>query len=106
MRLLHVTHGLTRERGGPTAVGQALSRHQAEAGHDVTVLTTDQGARNGEHSADVAPAVRLEWHRVRGPDRLAFAPTFRAAVRGHLRRGDLGHRHSLFTHPVHRTLPE
>src|SRR5260370_28667590 len=106
MRILHVIPGLTRERGGPTAVVQALSRHQAEAGHDVTVLTTDQGARNGEHSADVAPAVRLEWHSGRGPDRLAFAPTFRAAVRGHLRRCDLVHVHSLFTNPVHVTLRE
>jgi hypothetical protein len=106
MRILHVIPGFTRERGGPTAVVQALSRHQAEAGHDVTVLTTDQGARNGEHAADLAPTVRLEQHRVRGPDRLAYTPTFRAAVSGHLRRCDLAHVHSLFTHPVHVTLQE
>ncbi len=106
MRILHVIPGLTRERGGPTAVVQALSRHQAAAGHDVTVLTTDQGARNGETAADLAPSVRLERHPVRGPDRLAYAPTFRAAVRQCLRHCDVVHIHSVFTYPVHVTLLE
>jgi glycosyltransferase involved in cell wall biosynthesis len=106
MKILHVIPGLTRERGGPTAVVQALSRHQAAAGHDVTVLTTDQGARHGELPADVALGVQLETHRVRGPDRLAFAPSFRAAVAGHLRWCDVAHVHSVFTHPVHVTLRE
>jgi glycosyltransferase involved in cell wall biosynthesis len=93
-----------RERGGPTTVVQALSRHQANAGHDVTVLTTDQGARRGEHAVELAPAVRLDMHHVRGPHRLAFAPTFRAALRGHLRRCEVAHVHSIFTYPVHVTL--
>jgi glycosyltransferase involved in cell wall biosynthesis len=106
MRILHVIPGLTRERGGPTAVVQALARHQAAAGHDVIVLTTDQGARNGEHAAELAPAVRLERHCVRGPDRLAYAPGFRAAVRGHVHGCDVVHVHSIFTYPVHVALQE
>ena len=52
MRILHVIPGLTRERGGPTAVVEALSRQQAAAGHTVTVLTTDQGLRHGEQDAE------------------------------------------------------
>jgi glycosyltransferase involved in cell wall biosynthesis len=106
MRILHVIPGLTRERGGPTAVVQALSRHQSVAGHDVTVLTTDQGIRRGEHAADLAAPVRLKRCRVLGPDRFAYAPTFRAAVREQLRRCDVVQVHSLFTYPVHVTLRE
>ncbi len=106
MHILHVIPGLTRERGGTTAVVQALSHHQAAAGHDVLVLTTDQGARNGEHPAELAPAVRFESHRVRGPDRIAYAPTFRAAVRERLRWCDVAHVYSVFTYPVHATLRE
>lgn len=106
MRILHIIPGLTCERGGPTVVVQALSRHQAAAGHDVTVLTTDQGVRNGEHAAALVLAVRLERHHVRGPDRLAYAPTFRAAVRAQLQRCDVVHVHSVFTYPVHVALRE
>jgi glycosyltransferase involved in cell wall biosynthesis len=106
MRILHVIPGLTRERGGPTAVVQALTRHQAAAGHEVVVLTTDQGARNGEHAAELANNVELEQHAVLGPDRVAYTPAFRAAVRRRLRQCDVAHVHSIFTHPVHVTLRE
>jgi glycosyltransferase involved in cell wall biosynthesis len=106
MKILHVIPGLTIERGGPTAVIQALTRCQAAAGHTVAVLTTDQGARNGEQAATVAGIVELERVRVRGPDRIAYAPGFRIALRGRLRAIDVLHVHSLFTYPVHVALQE
>jgi glycosyltransferase involved in cell wall biosynthesis len=103
MRILHVIPGLTHERGGPSAVVQALVRHQASAGHAVTVLTTDQGARHGERRCDVGEA-EVERLAVRGPDRLAYAPAFAGAVRARLRTADVVHVHSVFTYPVHSAL--
>lgn len=106
LRIVHVIPGLTHERGGPTACVQALARHQAEAGHQVTALTTDQGARHGERPAALAPGVALAQAAVRGPDRLAYAPGFAALVRRHLGSADVLHVHSIFTHPVHAALRE
>ncbi len=106
MNILHVIPGLTRERGGPPLVVQALARHQVEAGHRVTVLTTDQGLRHGEHDIELHPRVSLVRAAVRGPDRLAYAPRFRSAIREQLRSCDVVHVHSIFTHPVHVALRE
>ncbi len=106
MQILHVIPGLTHERGGPTVVLEALTRHQAAAGHTVLVLTTDQGARHGERPAVLAPKVHVERYAVCGPDRLCFSPHFAAAVRDHIRECDLVHVHSIFTHPVHVALRE
>lgn len=106
MRILHVIPGLTRERGGPSAVVQALARHQAQAGHTVAVLCTDQGRRSGEQRVVLTEAVDVDCLPVRGPDRFAFAPGFAAAVRTRLRQSDIVHLHSLFNHPSHVTLRE
>ena len=106
MRIVHVIPGLTYERGGPTTVVQAFTRHQAAAGHAVAVLTTDQGARHGERCAELAPGVEVERLAVRGPDRVAYAPGFAAAVRRRMRGADVLHVHSLFTYPIHVTLRE
>jgi glycosyltransferase involved in cell wall biosynthesis len=106
MRILHVIPGLTHERGGPTVVVEALTRHQAAAGHAVTVLTTDQGARHGERPALLDPKVGLERYTVRGPDRLCYAPGFASAVRARVRQSDVVHVHSLFTFPIHAALRE
>jgi glycosyltransferase involved in cell wall biosynthesis len=106
MRVLHVIPGLTRERGGPTVVLQALTRHQAGAGHAVTVLTTDQGARTGETPVELDGAVEVERLAVVGPNRLAYAPGFAAAMRRRLRETDVVHVHSIFTQPVHAALTE
>src|SRR5262249_49775172 len=96
--------GLTRERGGPTSVIQALVHHQVEAGHDVTVLTTDQGARNGEWAVELHPGAEVMRLAVWGPDRIAYAPGFGQLVRRQLRVSDVVHVHSLFTYPIHVVL--
>lgn len=106
MKILHVIPGLTQERGGPTAVIQALVRAQAEANHRVTVLTTDQGARHGETAVTLHPDAELVRLAVRGPDRLAYAPRFTEVVRSQLRACDVLHVHSIFTYPVHAALRE
>jgi glycosyltransferase involved in cell wall biosynthesis len=97
---------LTWERGGPSTVAKALTSHQAQAGHRVTVLTTDQGARHGEHAVQLPAAVTVERLKVVGPDRVAYAPRFTQAVRAHLRSADIVHVHSIFTYPVHVALRE
>jgi glycosyltransferase involved in cell wall biosynthesis len=106
LHILHVIPGLTRERGGPTTCVQALARHQVQAGHQVTVLTTDQGARHGEQLAELAAGVALVSAAVRGPDRLAYTPGFTALIRRHIAASDVLHVHSIFTYPVHATLRE
>src|SRR5262249_38437864 len=106
MRILHVIPGLTRERGGPTVVVQALTGHQAAAGHDVTVLTTDQGERHGENPTGLEANLRVERFSVRGPDRICYSPHFPAAARTWVSRSDVVHVHSIFTYPVHAALRE
>jgi glycosyltransferase involved in cell wall biosynthesis len=101
MNILHVIPGLTWERGGPSVVVEALARHQAKAGHRVTVLTTDQGFKKGEQPVRLAENVDTEQVKVLGPDRFAYAPALRRVVRARIRQSDLVHVHSIFTYPVH-----
>ncbi len=106
MRILHVIPALTHERGGPTTVVCALTRHQAAAGHQVHVLATDQGARSGERPVELPAGVTSDRAAVRGPDRLAFAPGFSDLARRRLQQCDVVHVHSIFTYPVHIALRE
>jgi glycosyltransferase involved in cell wall biosynthesis len=106
MRILHVIPGLTRERGGPSVVVEGLVRHQSAVGHQVAVLTTDQGVRHGEHEVPLPSPVTLDRASVCGPDRLAYAPGYRTLVRTRLGHADVVHVHSIFTYPVHVTLRE
>jgi glycosyltransferase involved in cell wall biosynthesis len=106
MNILHVIPGLSWARGGPSAVVRGLARHQTEAGHTVTVLTTDQGVRSGEKEMQLEAPVVVERLKVQGPDRLAYTPGFGRRVRAHLRTADVAHIHSIFTYPVHVALRE
>lgn len=106
MRILHVIPGLTRERGGPSAVLEGLTRHQARAGHAVAVLTTNQGLRHGEQAVALDDSVEVERIEVRGSDRWAFAPGFARSLRAHMRSSDLVHIHSIFNYPAHVALRE
>ena len=106
MRILHIIPGLTVERGGPSTVLDALTRYQVRAGHAVSVLTTDQGARHGERSLQLDSRVVVQRCRVAGPDRVAYAPGLRRAAQGLLRRADVLHLHSIFTYPIHAALSE
>ena len=106
MKILHVIPGLAWERGGPSAVIRALVGHQARRGHQVSVLTTDQGVRHGQTPMNLPPAVALDQLRVLGPDRVAYSPGFARAVRSRLRDCDVAHVHSIFTSPIHVTLRE
>jgi glycosyltransferase involved in cell wall biosynthesis len=87
-------------------VVQALVHYQAESGHRVTVLTTDQGARNGEQPVELSAAVTVERFSVHGPDRIAYAPRFTRVVKERLRASDVVHVHSVFLYPVHVALRE
>jgi glycosyltransferase involved in cell wall biosynthesis len=106
MKILHVIPSLAWERGGPSAVVRALTRHQAEDGHRVSILTTDQGVRRGQKPIDLGPSVSIRQLKVFGPDRVAFAPGFAQAARAELQGADVVHIHSIFTNPVHVALRE
>lgn len=104
MKLLQLVPGLTDERGGVSAVVKSLSAELANRGHEVTVLTTDQGTRAGERKTTLESRVRRVTVPVIGPDRLALSPGFARACRLELERADVVHVHSLFTYPVHIAL--
>jgi glycosyltransferase involved in cell wall biosynthesis len=106
MNILHVIPGLTWENGGPSAVVKALASHQAQAGHQVSVLTTNLGERRGWQPVILPECVAVERLAVYGSDRLAYAPKFVATVRAHLRKCEVVHVHSVFTYPVHVALRE
>ena len=103
MKIVHVIPGLTRERGGTTAIVEGLVREQV-ATHEVTVLTTDQGARNGEQASTLADGVRLVRSEVRGPDRWSYSPEFAALAARELAACDLVQVHTIFTYPSHVAL--
>jgi glycosyltransferase involved in cell wall biosynthesis len=106
MKILHVIPSLGWERGGPTAVIRGLARCQAEAGHRVTVLTTNQGMRDGRSGPDLGRHINVQRLKVIGPDRLAYTPGFARAMRSAIRDTDIVHVHSIFTNPVHVALRE
>ena len=81
LRILPVIPAMTQEQGGTSACVAGLARYEAEDGHQVTVLTTNQGERKGETPIDLNGAVDVRRLRVLGPDRRAYAPEFRKAVR-------------------------
>lgn len=106
MKILHVIPGITHERGGPSTVLAALCRNQAKGGHVLTVLTTDQGIRNGEKPVLLDSSVQVEQSKVMGPDRLAYAPGLPKIARRLIPYQDIIHIHSVFTYPVHICLRE
>jgi glycosyltransferase involved in cell wall biosynthesis len=106
MNILHVIPSLAWERGGPSAVVRALVRHQTEAGHRVSILTTNQGLRHGQKPIDLGPGAIVSQLSVLGSDRIAYSPGFARAARAELRDVDVAHVHSIFTHPIHVALRE
>ena len=102
MRIVHVIPGLTVERGGPSTVVEALTKCQANDGHQVTVLTTDQGARYGERPVELADGVSVRKFNVVGPDRIAYAPRLKREATPLITASDIVHVHSIFTHPIHQ----
>lgn len=106
MRILHVIPALTEQRGGPSTVVCALAKHQALAGHEVSIFTTDLGLRSGEKLTEIPRGVELEISKVYGTDRFAYAPAFRRALRAKLLTTDIAHIHTIFTHAVHVALEE
>lgn len=106
MHILHVIPGLTVERGGPSTVVRMLANRQARAGLKVSLLTTDQGERAGEHPLELDAGILHTRVNVKGSDRLAYAPGFAKEMRQQLSGCDVVHVHSIFTYPVHTALRE
>lgn len=104
MRILHVISTLAPAAGGPTAVIQSLATAQADAGHDVTVCTTD---RNNPTRTKL-PASHFETFY---PDRVtlkvfsvAYAPllvSFSMAkwLAANVKNFDVVHIHGLYRFP-------
>src|SRR5262252_1656661 len=47
LRIALVIPGIPRSSGGPSVAVRALAKHLADAGHEVTIVTTDLGPYGG-----------------------------------------------------------
>lgn len=77
-----------------------MTRAQLRRGHEVQVLTTDQGESRGEHPAKFDDRVDIVKRAMLGPDTAGFAPAFRATARRLFQENDVLHVHSLFNYPT------
>ena len=103
MKVLHVIPSLSRLRGGPTFVVKTLASHQARAGVDVHVATTDDDDR-GRQSVPLAKAVMADgatyWYFGRTTRTYESSVGLTSWLLRHTSQFDLVHIHSVFTFPA------
>lgn len=115
MRILHVIHSVDPRSGGPSHAIREIVRTQADAGHDVTLLTTttqsaEPWARTSEYVARMQEdrafdGVNLEfvrsYGRIRPFSRYAYAPGCSRRLNRLLAdRRAVVHIHGVFSHLV------
>lgn len=106
LRILHVVHGFPpRSQGGTERFAKLLTRAQAEAGHEVAVLSRffEEGFPNGARLEELAEGVRIRWFSRPFTERnplsrnALWSPTWRHEVSAFVRefRPQLVHVHHL-----------
>jgi glycosyltransferase involved in cell wall biosynthesis len=103
MKVLHVIPSLSRLRGGPTFVVKTLASHQARAGVDVHVATTDDDD-GGRQSVPLAKPVMADgatyWYFGRTTRTYESSVGLTSWLLRHTSQFDLVHIHSVFTFPA------
>jgi glycosyltransferase involved in cell wall biosynthesis len=103
MKVLHVIPSLSRLRGGPTFVVQSLASHQARAGVEVHVATTDDDGR-GRQSVPLAKPLMADgatyWYFGRTTRTYESSIGLTSWLLRHTSQFDLIHIHSVFTFPA------
>jgi len=103
MKVLHVIPSLSRLRGGPTFVVQSLASHQARAGVEVHVATTDDDGR-GRQSVPLAKPLMADgatyWYFGRTTRTYESSIGLTSWLLRHTSQFDLVHIHSVFTFPA------
>lgn len=102
MKVLHVIPSLSRLRGGPTFVVQTLAAHQARAGMEVHVVTTDDDCR-GRQAVPLAKPVSsggaTYWYFRRTTRAYESSIGLASWLHRYTARFDVVHIHSVFTFP-------
>ncbi|HUB83237.1 MAG TPA: glycosyltransferase [Bryobacteraceae bacterium] len=103
MKVLHVIPSLSRLRGGPTFVLKTLAAHQARAGADVHVATTDDddfGRRNVPVGTPVPADGVTYWYFARTTRTYQSSLGLTRWLLHRTAEFDLVHIHSVFTFPA------
>jgi glycosyltransferase involved in cell wall biosynthesis len=103
MKILHVVPSLSRLRGGPTFVVKTLAAHQARAGVEVHIATTDDDDR-GRQDVPLAKPVMAGgatcWYFGRTTRTYESSIGLTSWLLRHTSQFDLVHIHSVFTFPA------
>jgi glycosyltransferase involved in cell wall biosynthesis len=103
MKVLHVIPSLSVLRGGPTFVVKALATHQARAGVEVHVATTDDDDRGRQSvplGTPVAAGGATYWYFGRTTRTYESSLGLTSWLLRHTAEFDLVHIHSVFTFPA------
>jgi glycosyltransferase involved in cell wall biosynthesis len=103
LKVLHVIPSLSRLRGGPTFVVNSLARHQAQAGVEVHVATTDDndvGRQDVPLATPVWTGGAVYWYFGRNTRTYQSSVGLTSWLLRHTADFDLVHIHSLFTYPA------
>jgi len=95
MRACHIVPSLDGRSGGPSVSVPALAGALAQAGHEVSLLSTTPGP---DGTLETGPLVARLFHH-RWPARLAVAPGLRTALR--VEPADIFHHHALWVRTLH-----
>jgi len=95
MRILHVSPSTRRRIGGPSSLLRGLVPVQRDRGHQVTIVTTDQGA---ELDGDLAvPGADMRIVPAWGPIYIGAGKGLRKAVRDAVAEADVVHVHGVYS---------
>lgn len=103
LRIVHVAQAITRSYGGVQTVVADLSRAQAEAGHQVTIVSTNVGPSGG--TLDSAEKDSIERNGVRAfacsvaGRSLLLSPEFASTFKREAKSADIVHVHGLYRFP-------
>ena len=103
MKVLHVIPSLSRLRGGPSFVVRTLASHQARAGVEVHVATTDDDDR-GRQNVPLGTPVESDgatyWYFGRTTRAYGSSIGLTSWLLRHTAEFDVVHIHSVFTYPA------
>lgn len=103
LKIIHVTpvYLPAVRYGGPVYVISGLCRALKEAGHDVSVLTTDNGGESRltrlSGKTEQVDGVPVTYCPGLGPEKIAFAPAMKKYFEGMLHGADMVHVHCAYS---------
>ena len=104
LKVLHVVSNVDPESGGPTRVLTDLAKHQTEAGHSITICTTDRtNTGSGIEPAALVPlrhsGAQLECFRADVPT-ILYSRSMHTWLKRSIENFDIVHVHGLYRFPT------